>query len=109
MRAALRFYGLSDDGLRKTRWFESDWIGFFADRVAGSGETESRNPNDLASSRALQLLAPVRVHLEDPSRPLRLANTRIEELTATLKGSRIQTEEGQIPVPVMGDLEGQPQ
>src|SRR5919197_2313648 len=73
-----------DDGIREVHRLEPDRGGVDRERVTGRRGLEADRRGDLAGADLVALLAVVRMHLEDPADPLRLAGGRVHYPVAGL-------------------------
>ena len=97
-----------DDRLGEGHRLEDDLVIGVGQRVAGEGVLEADGRRDVARVDLVDLLAVVRVHLEDAADPLLLALGRVHDVRAGLERARVDPEERELADERVGrDLEGQ--
>src|SRR5262249_43527284 len=95
-----------DDGRREVDRLEHDRLVGVADGVAGDDVLEADRGRDVAGVDLLDLLALVRVHLEEAADPLALALRGVEDGVARLHAARVDPDEGELADERVGhDLE----
>ena len=102
----LRLDGDLDDRLREGHRLEDDRVVRIGERVARERVLEADGRGDVARVDLVDLLAVVRVHLEDAADPLLLALGRVEDVGAGLERARVHAEERELADERVGrDLE----
>ena len=97
-----------DDRLGEGHRLEDDRVLRLGQRVARVGVLEADGRGDVARVDLVDLLAVVRVHLEDATDPLALALRGVEDVRAGLERARVDPEERELADERVGrDLEGQ--
>ena len=97
-----------DDGLGEDDRLEQHGVVGIAQRVAGGRLLEADGGGDGARADLLQVLAVVRVHLEQPADALLAAGRRVEHVGARVDLARVDAEVGQLADErVAHDLEGE--
>ena len=84
-----------DDGVRELHALEDDRLLVVAERVARARVLEPDRRADVAGAHLLDLLALVRVHLQQARHALALVLARVVDVRAGLQHARIHAEEGQ--------------
>ena len=97
-----------DDGRRELHRLEDDRLVLVAQRVAGARVLEADRRGDVAGAHFLDLLALVRVHLEQAADALALVLGRVVDVRPGLEHARVDAEERQLSDERVGrDLERQ--
>ena len=84
-----------DDRVRELHRLEDDRLVLVGQRVARARVLEADGRGDVARQHFLDLLALVRVHLQQPADPLPLVLGAVVDVAARLERARVHPEEGQ--------------
>ena len=104
----LRLDGHVDHGLGEHERLELDALVGVAQRVAGRRLLEPDRRDDVPGAHDVEVLAVVRVHLEEPAQPLLAVLGRVRDRAALLERPRVDAEVGELAdVGVGHDLEGE--
>jgi hypothetical protein len=102
----LRLDGDVDHRLREHHLLERDHLGRIAQRVAGGRFLQANRRRDVARAHFLDVLALVRVHLQDAADALLAALDRVVDRVAGIDDARIHAEEHELAHERVGhDLE----
>src|SRR5205085_5788880 len=85
-----------NDGIRKGRRLEQDWMVLIAESIAGGDVLDANDGCDVARITSFDVFALVRLNLDQTRNPFALVRARIVNGVALGKGSGINPEENQL-------------